>query len=80
MLERELTRQLQHHNFEDLAEVAQVLELPALRRACKLLAAADVNISRQLQERRLRPAVLELLAPPAVVASSGAAAKRRRTF
>ena len=80
MLERALTRQLECHNFEDLAEVAQVLELPALRRACKLLAVADVNISYQLQKRRLRPAVLELLAPPPVVASSGPAAKRRRTF
>jgi len=89
MLERALTRQLtsglSRATFEDLAEAAQVLELPALRRACKLYVAGDVNISQWVQGRqgtKPRPAVIELFAPPPpATASSGTTGnKRRRVF
>ena len=81
MIETALTRRLQTGNFEDLAEAAELLELPALRRSCKLFAKANVTIAGRLGRRDLRPAVLRLLLPPPPSAASVAAsAKKRRTF
>ena len=81
MIETALSKRVDRRNFEGYAEAAQVLELQALRRACKMFAAVDATIGDRLRRRDLRPAVVALLLPPEPAPSSSAPpAKKRRSF